>query len=121
MQDASLTGLVAGLRQRDRSAIAASLNLVEDRRAERRDDQRALARAIAELPRGLAIGVTGPPGAGKSTLCAALARACRARGDTVGVVAVDPSSAASGGALLGDRVRIAGDAPDPKVFIRSLA
>ena len=106
---------------RDRAAIARALNLVEDRRPSARADQRALMRAIAGAPRARVIGVTGPPGAGKSTLCAAIARALRARDESVGVVAVDPSSEKSGGALLGDRVRIVGDTPDPKLFVRSLA
>src|SRR6185503_5763331 len=67
------------------------------------------------------VGVTGPPGAGKSTLVAALTRAYRARGTSVGVVAVDPSSPFSGGALLGDRVRMLDLHADPGVFVRSMA
>ncbi|HEU4431598.1 MAG TPA: methylmalonyl Co-A mutase-associated GTPase MeaB, partial [Myxococcota bacterium] len=67
------------------------------------------------------LGLTGAPGAGKSTLMDALVRAQRARGETVGIVAVDPSSRKSGGALLGDRVRVRSAASDPGVFFRSLA
>ncbi len=67
------------------------------------------------------LGLTGAPGAGKSTLMDALVRAHRARGETVGIVAVDPSSRKSGGALLGDRVRVRSAANDPGVFFRSLA
>ena len=67
------------------------------------------------------VGVTGPPGAGKSTLLSALVRVWRARGRTVGVLAVDPSSKRSGGALLGDRARIDADPSDRGVFIRSMA
>lgn len=67
------------------------------------------------------IGITGPPGAGKSTLISALITCFRKRDLTVGVVAVDPSSAETGGAVLGDRVRMQGHADDPGVFIRSLA
>ena len=79
-------------------------------------------RALGGEPAGQIVGVTGPPGAGKSTLLAALIRGLRARGAAgVAVLAVDPSSRLSGGALLGDRVRIALADPDPKVFIRSLA
>ena len=121
---ADVTAIAAGVVARDRSFVARGLNLVEDRRATLREAQRGLLRALAAAPRSRCIvGVTGPPGAGKSTLCAALARGLRARGDVVGVVAVDPSSAKSGGALLGDRLRIVDDggAPDPKLFIRSLA
>lgn len=67
------------------------------------------------------VGITGPPGAGKSTLVAALIRAFRQRGASVGVIAVDPSSPYTGGALLGDRDRMVDSALDPGVFIRSIA
>jgi LAO/AO transport system kinase len=67
------------------------------------------------------VGITGPPGAGKSTLVEKLARECRNRGRTVGIVAVDPTSPFSGGALLGDRVRMPTLFTDPGVFIRSMA
>ncbi len=67
------------------------------------------------------IGITGPPGAGKSTLVQRLAQALRRRGRTVGVVAVDPSSPFTGGAILGDRIRMAEIYTDPGVFIRSMA
>ncbi len=71
--------------------------------------------------RGHVLGITGPPGVGKSTLIAALVKAYRSRGETVGVIAVDPSSSRSGGALLGDRARIDTDPMDQGVFIRSMA
>ena len=67
------------------------------------------------------VGVTGPPGVGKSSLCAALVAAWRRSGKTVGVIAVDPSSKSSGGALLGDRVRIVHDSTDEGSFVRSMA
>jgi len=67
------------------------------------------------------VGVTGPPGVGKSSLCAALVAAWRKAGKTVGVIAVDPSSKSSGGALLGDRVRIVHDSTDEGAFVRSMA
>jgi LAO/AO transport system kinase len=67
------------------------------------------------------IGITGPPGAGKSTLLDALVRELRPRGATVAIVAVDPSSQRTGGALLGDRIRVRSGAGDPGVFIRSMA
>lgn len=70
---------------------------------------------------GHVIGITGPPGVGKSTLIAALIAAYRARDETVGVIAVDPSSGRSGGALLGDRVRIDTDPADAGIFVRSMA
>jgi LAO/AO transport system kinase len=67
------------------------------------------------------VGVTGAPGAGKSTLLDALVRELRKRGDTVAIAAVDPSSRASGGALLGDRIRVRASSADPGVFVRSMA
>lgn len=70
---------------------------------------------------GLAIGLTGPPGVGKSTLANALVKAMRASGKSVAVAAVDPSSRASGGAILGDRARIDADPADQGVFVRSFA
>ncbi len=81
-------------------------------------DALAEAKAGESTPR---VGVTGAPGAGKSTLLDALVRAIRAKDETVGIVAVDPSSQRSGGALLGDRFRVRSGASDPGVFIRSMA
>jgi LAO/AO transport system kinase len=72
-------------------------------------------------PRGLVLGLTGPPGVGKSTLTDALVARLRGRGESVGVIAIDPSSRASGGALLGDRTRIATDPDDAEAFVRSMA
>jgi LAO/AO transport system kinase len=69
----------------------------------------------------LVVGITGPPGAGKSTLCDQLIAAVRAEGKTVGVIAVDPSSPFNGGAILGDRIRMLRHYDDPGVFIRSVA
>ena len=73
------------------------------------------------MGRAFRIGITGPPGAGKSTLVEKLGRECRNRNRTVGIVAVDPTSPFSGGALLGDRVRMPSLFTDPGVFIRSMA
>jgi LAO/AO transport system kinase len=70
---------------------------------------------------GCILGITGPPGCGKSTLIAQLAKFYRRSGDTVGIIAVDPSSHITGGALLGDRIRMGDLAADSKVFIRSMA
>ncbi|MDQ7246431.1 ArgK/MeaB family GTPase [Dongia sedimenti] len=72
-------------------------------------------------PIGQVIGLTGPPGVGKSTLAGALINAYRAKGKSVGVIAIDPSSRRTGGALLGDRVRLRTDPDDQKTFIRSMA
>ncbi len=118
--------LGARLRARDLSAAPAALNLLENRAPERREEIAALlaevspARLGGEAPAHV-VGVTGPPGAGKSTLLSALVRVWRERGRTVGVLAVDPSSKRSGGALLGDRARIEADPADRGLFIRSMA
>ena len=81
----------------------------------------ALLTAAYLAPIGQVIGLTGPPGVGKSTLAGALISAYRARRKSVGVIAVDPSSRRTGGALLGDRVRLRTDPEDQQVFIRSMA
>lgn len=81
----------------------------------------ALLAAAWAAPKGIALGLTGPPGVGKSTLTGALIAALRGRGETVAVIAVDPSSRRSGGALLGDRTRIVTDPEDVGVFVRSMA
>ncbi|AXS41128.1 methylmalonyl Co-A mutase-associated GTPase MeaB [Breoghania sp. L-A4] len=75
----------------------------------------------ASAARAHVLGLTGPPGVGKSTLTNALIRQARAQGKTVGVIAVDPSSRVSGGALLGDRTRLATDPEDDGIFVRSMA
>jgi LAO/AO transport system kinase len=118
--------LGARLRARDHAAAPAALNLLESRAPAAREQAAALlaevspARLGGEAP-GHVVGVTGPPGAGKSTLLSALAAAWRAGGRTVAVLAVDPSSKRSGGALLGDRARIESDPADRGLFIRSAA
>ncbi len=91
---------------------------IENGRADAREVLRSLA---PHCGKAQLIGVTGPPGAGKSTLVSALIRELRGRGRTVGVIAVDPSSPFSGGALLGDRIRMSDHASDPGVYIRSMA
>ncbi|HEX4344052.1 MAG TPA: GTP-binding protein [Solirubrobacteraceae bacterium] len=118
--------LAARLRARDLSAAPGVLNLVESRAPRHRDEIAALLSGLSpkalggEAPAHV-IGVTGPPGSGKSSLLAQLVRAWRARGQSVAVLAVDPSSKRSGGALLGDRARIAVDPGDRGVFVRSMA
>ena len=109
--------LFALLRAGDVRALARAVSLVEDGAAE--------AGALLELCRGahhgaLRVGVTGPPGVGKSTLVDAMTREIRRTGRTVGILAVDPSSVFTGGALLGDRIRM-GEAGDPGVYMRSMA
>ena len=118
--------LGARLRNGDLSAAPAILNLVESRAARDRPEIAAMLRAVSpgalgrEAP-GHVVGVTGPPGAGKSSLLSELCRAWREGGRTVAVLAVDPSSKRSGGSLLGDRARIAFDPEDRGLFIRSTA
>jgi LAO/AO transport system kinase len=120
--DDVVAALAPGVCAGERSAVARALNLVEDRRAEARPRMAALLRALGSgRPEGHRIGLTGPPGVGKSTLVSVLAGALRARGHTVGVLAVDPSSRRSGGALLGDRARIETNPDDQGLFVRSLA
>jgi LAO/AO transport system kinase len=118
--------LGARLREGDRSAAPAALNLIEDRSPAGRERTRELlaelspAKLGGEVPAHL-IGVTGPPGAGKSSLLSALVKHWRDAGRTVAVLAVDPSSKRSGGSLLGDRARIEHDPRDDGVLIRSTA
>jgi LAO/AO transport system kinase len=118
--------LAARLRARDLSAAPAVLNLVENRSPAHREAIAQLLRGVSpaalggEAP-GHVVGVTGPPGAGKSTLLSALVAQWRALDRSVAVLAVDPSSKRSGGALLGDRARIVCDPDDRAVFIRSTA
>lgn len=101
-----------------RRALARLISHVEDRTPESRA---ALALIYPRTGQAYLVGVTGAPGTGKSTLVNALARTLRARGHTVGIVAIDPSSPFSGGAVLGDRIRMSDLAGDKGVFIRSMA
>ena len=109
--------LAAGIRSGDRRALARAITLVENR------DPLAyelVAELYPETGNTYAVGLTGPPGVGKSSLISALVRHVRAHETTVGVVSVDPSSPFSQGALLGDRIRLADHFLDPGVFIRSM-
>jgi LAO/AO transport system kinase len=118
--------LAARLRDRDLGAAPAVLNLVENRSPESRAEIDALLAGVSpaalgrEAPAHI-VGVTGPPGVGKSSLLSRLVSSWRARDRTVAVLAVDPSSTRSGGSLLGDRARIEVDPGDRGVFIRSTA
>ncbi len=107
----------AAIRAGDRRALARGLTLVENEGA----DGAALLAALGSVGSAHRVGITGPPGAGKSTLVSALVAAWRADSRDVGVLAVDPSSPFTGGALLGDRIRMLAHADDEGVFIRSLA
>jgi LAO/AO transport system kinase len=115
-QDArNLAGLRAG------GKLALSHLLADVERSTGEADIAALIDEAYQEPRAHVIGFTGPPGVGKSTLIDALIRKWRASGVTIGVIAVDPSSHRTGGALLGDRIRMRTDPEDQGIFIRSLA
>ena len=109
--------LAAGVRAGDRRALARAITLVENSDPLAYDLVREL---YPETGRAYAVGVTGPPGVGKSSLIAALLTYVRGLGRTAGVISVDPSSPFSQGALLGDRIRLAEHFLDPGVFIRSM-
>ena len=100
------------------AALARAISIIENHRT---GFEALLATWHPRLGHARRIGVTGPPGAGKSTLTTGLTRAFRAQGLTVGIIAVDPTSPFTGGALLGDRIRMEDVALDPGVYIRSLA
>jgi LAO/AO transport system ATPase len=115
---ADVPGLVGRARAGDPRAVARLISLVEDASPALREVAAALA---PHAGRARVVGLTGSPGVGKSTTTSALVRALRERDLRVGVLAVDPSSPFSGGALLGDRVRMQDHATDGSVFIRSMA
>jgi LAO/AO transport system kinase len=109
--------LAAGVRSGDRRALARAISLVED------GDPLAygvVADVYPETGSAYSVGITGPPGVGKSSLASALVRHIRERNQTVGVISVDPSSPFTHGALLGDRIRLTDHFLDPGVFIRSM-
>ena len=118
MTETDADDLIEGLLSGDQRALARSISVIEDREPAYRELVSALYRQPGEAD---VIGVTGSPGVGKSTLVSTLAGAYRDRGDTVGVVAIDPSSPFSGGAILGDRVRMGETAGDMDVFVRSMS
>ena len=112
-QDALVTGVLSG----DRKALARAISLVEDRSPEGSEIVREV---YPSTGRAASVGVTGPPGVGKSSLLSALVAHVRSVGRSVGVVSVDPSSPFTRGALLGDRIRLADHFLDPDVYIRSM-
>lgn len=111
-------GLVDQMQAGDRRALSRLVSIVENGGE---DSRRALAKLYQYTGRAQIIGVTGPPGAGKSTLVNELALEFRRRDTTVGILAVDPTSPYSGGAILGDRIRMQPLGHDPSIFVRSMA
>jgi LAO/AO transport system kinase len=116
-RDWTLETLAAGVRSGDKRALARAITLVENGDALAYDVVRDI---YPDTGRAYAVGVTGPPGVGKSSLISSLVRHVRAEKRSVGVISVDPSSPFSHGALLGDRIRLSDHFLDPEVFIRSM-
>jgi LAO/AO transport system kinase len=118
LSDVSQSEIAQKLVQGDVRALARAATWVENRHPEA---EALLQELFPRTGRALVLGITGPPGAGKSTLCDQLARILREQNKTVGILAVDPTSPYSGGAILGDRIRMLHHHADPGVFIRSMA
>jgi LAO/AO transport system kinase len=113
----TLDELVTGVRAGDKRALARAITLAESRHP---DAARLIGAVYHETGRAAMVGVTGPPGVGKSSLISTLIRHIRPEGVTVGVISVDPSSPFTQGALLGDRIRLSDHFLDAEVFIRSM-
>lgn len=121
---ADVEALLAGLERGERGAVSSALNLVDDRRPAMRTPALALLDGVRKRfgeERAHRIGITGAPGSGKSTLLNALVEVQSLRDRSVAIVAVDPSSQRTGGALLGDRMRLGASARERGVFLRSMA
>jgi len=118
MEDEAAVDLVERMLAGDQRALAQLMSHVERHSAEVPDIMRRIAPALG---RGYCVGITGPPGAGKSTVTDKLTAQARQQGNTVGIIAVDPTSPFSGGAILGDRIRMQQHYLDAGVFIRSMA
>jgi LAO/AO transport system kinase len=118
---ATVAQLFAALRRGETRALARAVSLVEDGAAEAAELLELCRESLREQRRAFRVGITGPAGAGKSTLVDGLTRELRGQRRRVGIVAVDPSSAFSGGAILGDRIRLTDLAGDNGIYMRSMA
>ncbi len=116
-----LTRLIPQFRRGNRRALARSITLVENHLPHDPQLEELWKAELSESAPARLVGITGPPGAGKSTLVSALVGCIRGMGLTVGVTAVDPASPLTGGAMLGDRIRMQPHFTDPGVFIRSMS
>jgi LAO/AO transport system kinase len=115
----SLSPLAAGIRAGDRATLARAITLIESKRADHRQAAHLLVQELLPATgRAVRLGITGAPGAGKSTTIDALGTSLTAQGHKVAVLAVDPSSSRTGGSILGDKTRMARLALDPNAFIR---
>jgi LAO/AO transport system kinase len=118
MMNDKLNALYERFRSGDKLALARIISLVENRSS---GFEELLHTIFPSTGRAHRIGITGPPGAGKSTLTSHVAKALRAENNKIGIIAVDPTSPFTGGAILGDRVRMTDIGLDPEIFIRSMA
>ena len=119
MAHTALTSLLDGLKKKDPRAIGRAISIVENNRPEADDILSSLDKELVND--ATVLGITGPPGAGKSTLTSQIISTCRTRGERIGIIAIDPTSPLSGGAILGDRIRMMRHSLDPDVIVRSMA
>ncbi|MGQ9720028.1 MAG: methylmalonyl Co-A mutase-associated GTPase MeaB [Candidatus Jordarchaeum sp.] len=118
IRDSNLQELITKFQEKDRLALARIITIVENEPERAKEIFDVL---YKNAGKAFIVGITGSPGSGKSTLISRLAQEMRSRGKTVGIISIDPSSPFSGGAFLGDRVRMREIVSDPQIFIRSVA
>jgi LAO/AO transport system kinase len=119
VSETAVTSLLDGLQRRDPRAIGRAISIVEDNGPEADTILSSLDKDL--VGKATVLGITGPPGAGKSTLTSQIIATCRARGERIGIIAIDPTSPLSGGAILGDRIRMMRHSLDRDVVVRSMA